>query len=353
MDDQQFSFISDMVTSSSLKSMGPETSKNPVFSESNNFQVDQDTAIMESKISQVRDLFPDYGKGFIVACLEIYDQNPEEVIQRILDGTLHPDLLNIDRAMEKISSPGSTSRVTSSKGKEVLSLTDSLPSIPSSSSSSSATPTMGQPSSSSSSVIGQSSLSGKFIRKNEYEYVDSEILDLRTAKDSVRAAVLEAQYDDEYDDSFDELGLSVVESGTEEVDISDNRIKSLPDKTLNSGGPSKWQTRSQPQYYVKDGKNYSYKVAGSVPVVNTDEAALVNQAQRELIHGLGQGGNFPLGAVRKLTESDEREDESEELEASGSGRGNLRGRGGRRGGGDRHHRKDRALRKAFAGLTTS
>jgi hypothetical protein len=48
---------------------------------------DEEAAIMESKISQIRDLFPDYGKGFLAACLEAYNLNPEEVIQRILEGT--------------------------------------------------------------------------------------------------------------------------------------------------------------------------------------------------------------------------------------------------------------------------
>ncbi|KAG6608430.1 Activating signal cointegrator 1 complex subunit 2, partial [Cucurbita argyrosperma subsp. sororia] len=129
-----------------------------------------------------------------------------------------------------------------------------------------------------------------------------------------------------------------------------------------------------------------YKVAGSVAVSNSEEASLVTQAQKELIYGLGRGGNLPLGAVRKLTESEQ--DSPPDVSAVdprdngrkswGRGRreggngtapsvpeeqgkqpnvaevsdrggwGGNRGRG-RRGGGN-HHRKDRAMNKHFAGL---
>ncbi|CAA6667408.1 unnamed protein product [Spirodela intermedia] len=262
LDEEQFRHISGITTSSFPSSREEEPPKLPAFSE-------EDTAIMESRISQVKDLFPDYGNGFLAACLEVYDHNPEEVIQRILDGTLHKDLLSLDRTLEQVHlpRPAPAQRAQSSKGKEVL--TQAEPPPP--------PPPPPPPSSSS------SSSQGKFFRKTEYGAPDAMILDSRAAKDSVRAAVLEAQYEDEYDDSFDELGLSVVESGTETADASGNRIRT-------EGGSSRWQTQRQPQYYVKDGKNYSYKVSGSVPVVNSEEAALVNQAQRETIHGLGRGG---------------------------------------------------------------
>ncbi|GAB2226147.1 hypothetical protein Droror1_Dr00021940 [Drosera rotundifolia] len=55
-------------------------------------RMDEDAVIMESKISQIRDLFPEYDKGYLSVCLEVYNHDPEEVIQRILEGTLHEDL---------------------------------------------------------------------------------------------------------------------------------------------------------------------------------------------------------------------------------------------------------------------
>lgn len=126
-------------------------------------------------------------------------------------------------------------------------------------------------------------------------------------------------------------------------------------------------------------------------VANYNEASILNQAQRETIYGLGRGGNIPLGAVRRLTESNEVVDEhnSGEVEAPvgrgqlrgrgrkgrepGPGHGNFHGRGrgggeaendevegqdsvgnfrgrGRRGGGRNNYRKDQAMKKHLSGL---
>lgn len=53
-----------------------------------------------SLISQVQDLFPDLGSGFIVKLLEEYNDNTEEVISHLLDGSLPPSLNNADRHEE-------------------------------------------------------------------------------------------------------------------------------------------------------------------------------------------------------------------------------------------------------------
>jgi len=57
-----------------------ETAKSPV----------SDTAVssveMESLISQVRDLLPDLGEGFVHLCLEYFDKVPEKVINALLEG---------------------------------------------------------------------------------------------------------------------------------------------------------------------------------------------------------------------------------------------------------------------------
>ncbi|GMP80876.1 hypothetical protein CsSME_00035812 [Camellia sinensis var. sinensis] len=155
------------------------------------------------------------------------------------------------------------------------------------------------------------------------------------------------------------MSLSVADSGVEETEILGDKINSNRGKSWEteagssapSAANSKWNSRKKPQFFVKDGKNYSYKVADSVAVSNYDEATLVNQAQRELIHGLGRGGNLPLGAVKRLTESNEEQEGETDVTEVG-GRGNSRGRGRRGGGGGRnHYRKDRALKKHFTGLT--
>lgn len=53
-----------------------------------------------SLISQVQDLFPDLGSGFVVKLLDEYGDNTEEVISHLLDGSLPPHLEKADRSEE-------------------------------------------------------------------------------------------------------------------------------------------------------------------------------------------------------------------------------------------------------------
>lgn len=375
---------------------------------SNNVHMDEDAAIMESRVSQIKDLFPDCGRGFLVACLEAYNQSVEEVIQRILEGTLHEDLKNLDTSLETVPVPKTAVTIgRNDKGKGKLIEPAPLPSTD--------LVAAGRVQPNEAPSVSSSSSVGRFVRKSKAETHDSDTLDNRNKKDSAVTAALLSQYEyeDEYDDSFDDLGLSVAESGLEENEILGDKISSIvgnssEKETENSSHPSassKWGSRKKPQYYVRDGKNYSYKVAGAVAVANAAEASLVTQAQGELIYGLGRGGNLPLGAVKQLMEASEQQDEQPadvgaETEARGSrnlgGRGrrggfgrhrdtsveqdkqsggggggggvseveqgrentgNQRGRGRRGGGGGgsgrnhSHYRKDRAMNKHFSGLS--
>lgn len=379
---------------SSLKEIykEPHSAKTPVPNQA--MQMDEDVAIMESKISQIRDLFPDYGKGFLAACLEVYDQNPEEVIQRILEGTLHEDLQRLETSLETMpqSLAKSTTVGGNDKGKGKLIDSTSMPSN---------IEVVSGKQQTEGPLMPSSAPLGKFVRKARADLPDRSILDKKDEKDASRTAMLlQYEYDDEYDDSFDDLGLSVAESGVEENEILGDKLngkfgKSGAIETGNSvqnAPSSKWGSRKKPQYYVKDGKNYSYKVAGAIAVANSDEASLITQVQSELIHGLGRGGNLPLGAVKKLTDS-YKEDGNQFRGSETEGRGTLgnsgsrgrkergkqiephqqqekqsdvseveerdpvsnhrgRGRGRGRGGGrNNHYRKDQAMKKHFSGLS--
>lgn len=355
MDDEQFQYLTNIAAphSANTREKKPNMS---VSSLSNGAHTDADAAIIESKISQIKDLFPDYGKGFLSACLEVYNQNPEEVIQRILEGTLHEDLSSLDTSLEKVPPPKSASLSKKDKGKGTM--IEPAPMALSTQVSSSSKDVM----LSHKDVDGTSSSAsyGRYTRKSRTDLPDSKVLDLRGSED-LKSFVLAShyEYEDEYDDSFDDLGLTLVESALEENESLGDRIRSLPGKssvretessTTNSS--SKWQSQRKPQFYVKDGKNYSYKVSGSIAAANLQEAAIVNQSQKELIHGLGRGGNIPLGAVQMM-ESIELDDQEADVveETGGRGsretnpRGRSRGRGGRN-----HYRKDRATKKHFAGL---
>ncbi|CAG8972892.1 hypothetical protein HYALB_00001312 [Hymenoscyphus albidus] len=62
-----------------------------------------------SLVSQVQDLFPDLGSGFVVKLLDEYGDNTEEVISHLLDGSLPPHLEKADRT-EELKPPTQTSR---------------------------------------------------------------------------------------------------------------------------------------------------------------------------------------------------------------------------------------------------
>uniref|UniRef100_A0A8C1WNX3 Activating signal cointegrator 1 complex subunit 2 n=1 Tax=Cyprinus carpio TaxID=7962 RepID=A0A8C1WNX3_CYPCA len=56
---------------------------------------------LESLLSSIRDLLPDLGEGFILACLEEYGYNSELVINNILEDKLSPSLDKLDKAMAR------------------------------------------------------------------------------------------------------------------------------------------------------------------------------------------------------------------------------------------------------------
>lgn len=58
-------------------------------------------AELESLLSCIRDLLPDLGEGFLLACLQEYGYNSELVINNILEDRLAPNLEKLDRAMPR------------------------------------------------------------------------------------------------------------------------------------------------------------------------------------------------------------------------------------------------------------
>ncbi|KAI4892431.1 hypothetical protein NFI96_024113, partial [Prochilodus magdalenae] len=56
---------------------------------------------LESLLSHIRDLLPDLGEGFLLACLEEYGYDGELVINNILEDRLAPELNKLDRAMPR------------------------------------------------------------------------------------------------------------------------------------------------------------------------------------------------------------------------------------------------------------
>ncbi|XP_043829167.1 activating signal cointegrator 1 complex subunit 2 isoform X2 [Dromiciops gliroides] len=68
---------------------------------------------LNSLISQVKDLLPDLGEGFILACLKHYGYSAEQVINNILEERLAPALSSLDRTLNRQMQPGPTPLVNS------------------------------------------------------------------------------------------------------------------------------------------------------------------------------------------------------------------------------------------------
>ncbi|XP_022378481.1 activating signal cointegrator 1 complex subunit 2 isoform X3 [Enhydra lutris kenyoni] len=68
---------------------------------------------LDSLISQVKDLLPDLGEGFILACLEHYGYDPEQVINNFLEEQLAPALSQLDRRLDRQVKPDPTPLLTS------------------------------------------------------------------------------------------------------------------------------------------------------------------------------------------------------------------------------------------------
>ncbi|KAI7886336.1 hypothetical protein K492DRAFT_233608 [Lichtheimia hyalospora FSU 10163] len=60
---------------------------------------DQPSVEEIAKISQIQDLFPDLGQGFIKACLLEYNDDVETVIMQLLEDNLPPKLAEMDRSL--------------------------------------------------------------------------------------------------------------------------------------------------------------------------------------------------------------------------------------------------------------
>ncbi|KAK7080972.1 Activating signal cointegrator 1 complex subunit 2 [Halocaridina rubra] len=60
---------------------------------------------LSSLVSHVQDLLPDLGEGFIQQCLMYYNYSTEAVINAVLEGSLPPSLVNLDRSAPAVKEP--------------------------------------------------------------------------------------------------------------------------------------------------------------------------------------------------------------------------------------------------------
>lgn len=232
----------------------------------------EEAIMLQSKISQVKDLFPDYGDGFVALCLEAYDNDPEKVISRILEGTLHADLASLDVSLA--AKPSSTTGTPRDKGKakvtEAVSHRNTLAGHPSVSSdgsvagdasrgpSSARSPATFASGSGNAYSQSTSSNQGRFIRRGKEAGTFNDLINRREDRAySVTArAGKQYEYEDEYDDSFDDLaGTYLADVGEEETENLADRAKSrsVPASISDEGSGRRPSSKSGPPSGRGDG----------------------------------------------------------------------------------------------------
>lgn len=358
---------------------------------------ENDIAQLKVYIGRVKDVLSDFGDGFIACCLDVYNNDVENTMNGLLEGSLPGDLGKKDSRMTFEEYLKERKEL-----KEELESQREFPSLPAAATAIANAHHHAVPST-------QNALKQTKSANN----LTARYLDLKDFSYKAKLQALEAQweYDDEYDDSFDDLlhvvgadGAAADAEGDEGVETSGNvfdkeqsdgkvGVESLAGSMMsllrmdggsNSRGQGShgsqsrlYQQQQQQQQqkqrgkgsklWVLDGRIYNYAKEGATEVGSKEQArqkiAEAKQASLE-VHGLGPGGNIPLHSV---------EQESHQVyHRSGGGRG---GRGGGRGGQGRgstgtahgassnhswksknksatgnHHRKDRAAQKASRGM---
>jgi hypothetical protein len=254
MDDVQYDYFLSLVT----RRQAPQLS-NEKESSQNEKDQDEQEIMLRSNISQVKDLFPDYGDGFVALCLEAYDNDPEKVISRILENKLHPDLASLDvklatkpsRNVESSRDKGKGKVIEEPrveyKGKGVLGYDTGGTSTKFSSTVNNGSATSagreeasGKQSSASGTTEDVSKAEtanvnqGRYIRRGKQDGPTFNQLIDRKESMSYNATVRAAkqyEYDDEYDDSFDDL------AGTYIADADEEETENLVDKTRRQSFP--------------------------------------------------------------------------------------------------------------------
>ncbi|KAL6237681.1 hypothetical protein BDW75DRAFT_248707 [Aspergillus navahoensis] len=302
-----------------------------------------------SVVSQVQDLFPDLGSGYVVRLLDHYGDNPETIIAHLLDASIPPELQNLDKS-EKLPPIPATQRdplpprptPTSSPGprRNVFDKDVDLAEL----------------------ARSADSKALHFGRANPSQTADDILAD-RSNHAANKAAIISAlatfdSDDDERDDTYDvaDVGGTVDATNdgtedrkapsTEELDLTLLRAyKSTPSLFARNSATR----RSQPRDALKRESGLTDEaIEGWAVMLNRDpkrlarlESKLALSAGGMFTHGVGGGisqPEIPSTAYRRPKVDTDSESGTEgEASASrghgrdGSARGRGRGRGGPRG----------------------
>ncbi|PKX98123.1 ASCC2 family CUE domain-containing protein [Aspergillus novofumigatus IBT 16806] len=311
-----------------------------------------------SLVTQVQDLFPDLGSGYIVRLLDHYGDNPETVVAHLLDGSLPPELQELDQSEQlpvSQTTPGTTLYPTSNSSRNPI------------------TPA---PAPARKNVFDNDVDLAELARsadqasqgKLRFGRADSDltadaILADRSQHTVNKAAIMSAlaafdSDDDEHDDTYDVAdvggtidGLTAVTDAEADADIRNRRAEDL-DMTLfqaYKANPALFARdsatrRSQPRASLKRETGMTDEaIEGWGVMLARDPKRLAKLEDRFAMAAGTPGGalaqpELPSTAYRKPGpredgESDSDTDQPSSASGGRGGPGRGRGRGGRRGGG--------------------
>ncbi|RGB28937.1 hypothetical protein C1646_672845 [Rhizophagus diaphanus] len=173
---------------------------------------DNETYLM-SLISQVQEVFPDLGEGFIEACLSTYDNNVETVIDRLLTQSLPEHLASMDhtlpREVEAVENPNDDDLLAQRRNIFDNDEFDVF----------------------SGKILDTSRIHrGKKNRGTADKLLDDKSF-IESNKESMMNMAYNTMYEDEYDDTYDTSGLNMRGIDLRTVDEIDELGTSSRDKT--------------------------------------------------------------------------------------------------------------------------
>ncbi|GFG14843.1 CUE domain-containing protein 3 [Aspergillus udagawae] len=312
-----------------------------------------------SLVTQVQDLFPDLGSGYIVRLLDHYGDNPETVVAHLLDGSLPPELQELDQS-EQLPVSQTTPR------HDPLPPRPTPPEIPS----------PPAPAPARKNIFDNDVDLAKLARsadqasqgKLRFGRADSDltadaILADRSQHAVNKAAIMSAlatfdSDDDERDDTYDVAdvggtvdGLTAVTDAEADADLRNRRAEDLDMTLLQAykANPALFARdsatrRSQPRASLKRETGMTDEaIEGWGVMLARDPKRLARLEDRLAMSAGGPGGalaqpELPSTAYRKPGpkedgESDSDTDQPSSASGGRGGPGRGRGRGGRRGGG--------------------
>jgi activating signal cointegrator complex subunit 2 len=302
-----------------------------------------------SLVSQIQDLFPDLGSGYVVRLLDHYGDNPETIIAHLLDASLPPELQDLDKS-EQLPPVPATQR-------------DPVPPKP--------TPASFSPPEPRRNVFDKDvdlaelarsadNKAIRFGRANPSQTADDILAD-RSNHAVNKAAILSAlaafdSDDDERDDTYDIADVGGTVDATDDGAAEDRKTLSTDELDLTllrvyKSTPSLFARdsatrRSQPRDALKRESGLTDEaIEGWAVMLNRDPKRLARLESKLALSAGGDGGGLSQPEILSTsyrrpkgdtdsesgTESEAPTSQRPERNGSARGRGRGRGRGGPRG----------------------